>query len=164
MLDGLGKRSLSVLRAARNKDIAAGIIFVGFGVVFLLMASGYSMGSARRMGPGYFPAVLSGILIVLGFCTVIRGILVSSEQVSGFAFKPLVLITVGTVIFGAIVHAAGLALSVVLLVLIVAYASVHFKWRAATLLGLGMSIFCVVVFVIGLGLPVPIFGWLFRFD
>ena len=40
----------------RNKqDFWSGVMFVALGVGFALGATSYSMGTAARMGPGYFP-------------------------------------------------------------------------------------------------------------
>jgi hypothetical protein len=54
------------------KDIVSGLIFIGFGAAFGYAASGYQLGTAFRMGPGYFPLVLAGFLAVLG--ATIRGL------------------------------------------------------------------------------------------
>jgi hypothetical protein len=49
------------------KDFWAGLMFIGFGVFFMLWAlTHYQMGTAVRMGPAYFPAVLGGLLAFLG--------------------------------------------------------------------------------------------------
>src|SRR5437879_6360736 len=44
------------------KDFWAGVMFLGFAVVAVLAARGYSLGSADRMGPGYFPLLLGLVL------------------------------------------------------------------------------------------------------
>lgn len=53
------------MRGSR-KDLLAGAVFVGFGLAFAVTASTYEIGSAVRMGPGYFPLVLGGLLVLLG--------------------------------------------------------------------------------------------------
>jgi len=65
-----------------NKDFLAGILFVVVGALALVVASGYPMGAAARMGPGYFPTVLGAILILFGFCVLARGI-ASGAKVKG---------------------------------------------------------------------------------
>ena len=45
----------------------SGLIFVAFGVAAIVLGSAYPLGTAARMGPGYFPRILGiGLLIVLG--------------------------------------------------------------------------------------------------
>ena len=48
------------------KDFFAGLIFIGFGLVAVIIGSNYSLGTAARMGPGYFPRILGILLILLG--------------------------------------------------------------------------------------------------
>jgi hypothetical protein len=54
------------MKVRNGKDFWAGLMFAGFGLGFMLISFNYPMGSAVRMGPAYFPAVLGGLLAVLG--------------------------------------------------------------------------------------------------
>src|SRR5687767_3224067 len=55
------------------KDFWAGLMFIGVGLFFLVWAlTHYQMGSAVRMGPAYFPAVLGGLLAFLGALVLIE--------------------------------------------------------------------------------------------
>ncbi len=55
------------MKIKSQKDFWAGVMFVGFGLFFLVWAvTHYQMGSAVRMGPAYFPAMLGGLLAFLG--------------------------------------------------------------------------------------------------
>jgi hypothetical protein len=143
------------------KDFLTGLIFITFGIGFLLIAHGYPLGSARRMGPAYFPTILSVVLILIGLATTVRALILHGTAVNAFALRGLVLVAAGTIIFGLLVRDAGLIAAVLALVLVSAYASVHFTWRAAALLGAGLAIFCTAIFIYGLGLTIPVFGpWL----
>jgi hypothetical protein len=140
------------------KDLLTGLIFIAFGIGFLLIAQHYPLGSARRMGPAYFPTILSVVLILIGIAAALRAFITQGTPISGFALRGMVLVAAGTVAFGLLVRDAGLVVAVVALVLISAYASVRFTWRAAGLLGAGLAIFCVAIFVYGLGLSIPVVG------
>src|ERR1700740_1374763 len=49
------------------KDFWSGLMFIASGLFFAIWAvCHYQMGTAVRMGPAYFPAVLGGLLAVLG--------------------------------------------------------------------------------------------------
>jgi hypothetical protein len=50
-------------------------MFLGIGAVAIYMAQDYPMGSALRMGPGYFPIVLGGIIGLFGIYELIIGVL-----------------------------------------------------------------------------------------
>lgn len=61
------------MKITNGKDFWAGIMFMGFGLFFLIASRDYQMGSAVRMGPAYFPSVLGGMLAVLGLMVLVRG-------------------------------------------------------------------------------------------
>jgi len=50
----------------RTRDFWAGLMFALIGGSAMWIARGYPFGSARSMGPGYFPVVLGGLLVILG--------------------------------------------------------------------------------------------------
>jgi Tripartite tricarboxylate transporter TctB family len=157
--EGAGEGTAAMTALIRNpKDFWTGLVFIAFGIGFLAIAMGYPIGSARRMGPAYFPTILSVVLILIGLGAAARGILTRGVPVTAFALKPMMLVTLGTVVFGFLIRDAGLVVSIVLLVMISAYSSAHFNWKTAALLAIGMSIFCVIIFVKGLGLSIPIVG------
>ena len=57
------------------KSVASGILFILMGLAYFWMAwSKLPIGSAMDMGPGYFPIVLSGGLVVFGSSIALLGI------------------------------------------------------------------------------------------
>jgi hypothetical protein len=144
------------------KDFWTGLIYLAVGAGVILIARNYSVGTASRMGPGYFPLALSGLLVIFGLVAVVRSFMVPGEPVGAFAWKPLVLILVGTALFGALVGTLGLIAALLALVLTSAAASEKFRWDWRAALGLvALIAFCSLVFVKGLGVPMPLFGpWL----
>lgn len=149
------------MRVRNARDLLAGCLFLAFGLAFLAVAQGYQLGSARRMGPGYFPAALSLILIGIGLATIARGLIVPGPPIRDVAAKPLALITAALVLFGLIVQGAGLGPAVAALVALSAAASRSFRPLPTVVLALALAAFCVLVFAIGLGLPFPALGsWL----
>ncbi|MCC6472246.1 MAG: tripartite tricarboxylate transporter TctB family protein [Burkholderiales bacterium] len=60
------------MKVADGKDFWAGVMFIGFGLFFMLVAQNYPMGTALRMGPAYFPTVLGGLMGVLGLIIFVR--------------------------------------------------------------------------------------------
>ena len=62
------------MRIKSPKDFWAGLMFIGTGLFFAILAfANYQMGTAVRMGPAYFPFVLGGLLAVLGLFVFIEG-------------------------------------------------------------------------------------------
>ena len=141
------------------KDFWTGVIYMLFGGVGLWIARDYGMGTASRMGPGYFPSVLSALLFLFGVIAVVRSFLVEGSPIGGFAWKPTVLILGAVILFGFLVIRAGLVIALVVLVLVSAFASSHFKFDLKAIAGLvGLVVFCSLVFVKGLGVPMPLIG------
>ena len=48
------------------RDFWAGLLFIGIGVFAIAVGTNYQLGSAARMGPGYFPRILGILLLILG--------------------------------------------------------------------------------------------------
>jgi len=140
------------------KDFWAGIIYVVIGAGAFVMAQDYKMGTAVKMGPGYFPAALGGLLVLIGLASLIRSLVRPGEAISDFAVKGLVLVVGGTFLSGYLMRHAGLVMALPLLVLITALASIKFRWTSALALAAGMTLFSALVFVKGLGLPIPLLG------
>lgn len=142
-----------------NKDFWAGLLLLGFGVTGFYMALDYPFGSALRMGPGYFPRVLAGIIIAFGLFVMIRGIR-SGEKVRGvWGWKPLAFITVSLVLFGWIMDRFGLIPALVAMFFACTLGGHEFKFKEVAILTVAMSAFAVAVFVYGLGLPYRLFWW-----
>ena len=149
------------MRIRHPKDFCAGVIFTVSGLIFAILARGYEMGTATRMGPAYFPTILAILLIIIGLATVIRSFVIDGPPIQGFALKASILALGPVLLFGLILRNAGLAAALLPLVIVSAYASARFRWIVAIPLAIGLTGFAILVFVIGLGLPIPIVGrWL----
>ena len=143
----------------RNKDFLAGLLFLIIGALAMVIARDYPMGVAARMGPGYFPTVLGGILCLFGVFILARGIR-SGERVAGqWAWKPLALIALSIVLFGFLMDRFGIVPALVAVFFASAPAGHEFRIKETLLLTLVMGAFAVGVFFYGLKLPYPLFGW-----
>ena len=142
-----------------NKDFLGGLLLLGFGAIGFYMALDYPFGSALRMGPGYFPRVLSGIIMAFGVFVLIRGILTSEKVKGRWGWKPLAFITVALVAFGFMMDRFGLIPALVVMFFVAAAAGHEFKWKEVAILTVAMSAFAYGVFIYGLGLPYRLFWW-----
>ncbi len=139
------------------KDFWAGLMFIGFGLFAALWAVfNYQMGSAVRMGPAYFPAVLGGLLVLLGLMVLVTSFAIDGPKVPTFHFKPLILISGACVAYGDLMKPLGLVGATAALVFIAAAGGHEFKWKEVTILYVLLIIFSVLVFVKGLTLPFPL--------
>lgn len=150
------------VKIASPKDFWAGLIYIAIGAAAIWIGSNYRFGVAGRMGPGYFPFVLSGGLMIIGTISLGRSFIVPGSAIGKIAWKPMCLVLVANLLFGYLLTRTGLAVALIALTLVSAAASREFRfdWRAS--IGLCVLIlFCALVFVKGLGVPMPIVGtWL----
>ncbi len=138
------------------KDFWAGLMFIGFGVGFALVAQNYTMGNAVRMGPAYFPTMLGGLLALLGLAIFVQSLVIAGPKVPAFAFRPLILIIVAIVLFGVALKPLGMVLAAAILVFLGAFGGHEFRWKEVAILYVVLALFSVFVFVKGLGLPFPV--------
>ena len=151
------------MSAIRNpRDFWAGLIYLVIGLSAFYIAQDYEMGTAVRMGPGYFPRVLSILLALIGLAALVRSFIRPGEAVGRLAWRPALLVLGATAIFGLLVRGAGLVLSLFVLVLISAYASRQFRLPSTVLLAAGLAVFSALVFLKGLGIPLPLLGTWFE--
>jgi hypothetical protein len=151
---------ISFLRSP--KDFGAGLLYVALGGTAVIMARAYDFGTAERMGPGYFPSLIGGCLILIGVASILRSSIVLGDGVSAFAWRPFILIGASVVLFAAALPRLGLipALAILLLVAALARPAARLSLMGAGAAALLIA-FCALVFVKGLGLSMPLFGpWL----
>lgn len=145
-----------------SQDVALGLFFAAIGIAAGAIALSYPIGTPSRMGPGFFPVIISVLLTVTGAATLLRARRDGSERIEAVTWRPVVLIPAMIVFFGLAIDRLGLPLSVFMLVVCSAAASVQFEfsWKAAA----GAAVFsavCALLFVKLLGLPIPLAGsWL----
>jgi putative tricarboxylic transport membrane protein len=116
------------------------------------------MGTAVKMGPAYFPTILSVLLMVIGIISVLRSFFKSGSPIGVVAWKGLVLIVASTLLFGVSVRGAGVIIALPLLVILSACASARFSWKTSLVEAVGITVFCIAIFLKGLGVPLPILG------
>lgn len=145
------------------KDILSGLVFVGFALAFGIAASRYDIGTALRMGPGYFPIVLAGILGVLGIAILVQGIAAAVEEddIGPIPWRGIILLFSAIIFFGATIRGLGLAPCLFVTVFLSAMASRRNTLLSAAVLAVALTLFCTLIFIYALGVAIPLFGpWL----
>jgi hypothetical protein len=138
------------------RDFCAGLIFLFFGVLAAYIARDYPMGSAVRMGPGYFPYLLGILLALLGVVICLKSLVIHGERIESANLRALLLVLGAVGIFAATIEIAGIVISTVLLVGVGAAASPESRVREVVVLIVFLVALAVGVFTYGLGLPFKI--------
>jgi hypothetical protein len=146
------------MRVKNKQDFWSGIMFFVLGVGFALGATKYSMGTAARMGPGYFPFWLGVCMAALGSVVALNAMRKTAEDVELEKFDwGITVILLGSVaLSGVLLDFLGVYISVFLLVFLSSFASHVFNWKVAALNGLFLVAFVWLAFIKGLGLIFPL--------
>ncbi|MDS7597971.1 tripartite tricarboxylate transporter TctB family protein [Agrobacterium tumefaciens] len=149
-----------MLKIKNGRDFLGGLTMICVSLLFIWFGRDLQVGNSFQMGPGYFPTMLSLLLMVIGALIIIQSLMVVAEdnEPESWNWKAYVLVILGPVGFGLALSGLGLAPTMFLLIIGVATASRYSSWRHSILLGLFLSVCSVLLFTKLLSLPVSAFG------
>jgi hypothetical protein len=140
------------------KDFFAGLLFIAIAAVFAHGVLELQIGTAFRMGPGYFPLMLVGLLAALGLVILFRGVWAEGEPIGVVAWRGLINIVLPVVFFGVTIRGLGFVVSLALTVFFTTLASGHFKLWVGLMNTAVLVLFGWLIFIWGLGLPISLLG------
>lgn len=145
------------MRIRNHRDFWSGVLFIVTGVLFVLLSRQYTLGSAAKMGPGYFPTILGALMAILGLMILIpslggRG---PEVKVAKVDFKAIGWILLAVVLYAATLPSLGFIVSLFVLIMVSSFASHEFRLRTALLSSVVLLVFSWLVFVKGLELQFP---------
>jgi hypothetical protein len=144
----------------RNKqDFWSGIMYLSCGVFFAGFATQYTMGTAAKMGPGYFPFWLGIIMAFIGAYIALTSVRKDAEktEVESFDWKTIGTILGAVLVFAVLLKHLGLYLSLFALVILASLASHEFSWKRALINAFVLIALCSAVFVYALKLQFPLY-------
>jgi hypothetical protein len=141
----------------RNKDFWAGGMFLTTGALAVGIARTYPFGTTLRMGPGYFPVVLGGILICFGLVIMARGLRRPERISAPCSLRALIVLPVTVILFGVLIDRAGFVPAMAVLVFGSTLAGRDFRWKQVMLLTVSLTVLSVILFIWGLRLAYPLF-------
>ncbi len=147
------------MKIKSQKDFWSGIMFLVVGGGFAAGAYNYSMGTAARPGPGYFPLILSTILAVLGAIVLFKSLTVETadgDPIGKIAWRPLLVVLVAITVFAISIQRLGMFISIPILIGIVSAAGDEFSWLGVIASAVILTVFSYLVFILGLGLTIPL--------
>jgi hypothetical protein len=139
-----------------NKDVLAGALFIVVGAIGLWLGQDYTMGTAFRMGPGYFPRVLCGLLVLVGVFVAVKGFIAGGERPEPLHWRPLILVTLAVLAFGGLIGNFGLLPAAVVVVFLGALGGPEFRTVEGVVLAVLLGAAAVAIFKFGLSMTMPI--------
>ena len=146
------------MKIRNQKDFVSGLMYIGLGSFFAILARGYQMGTAAKMGSGYFPFWLGVLLATIGAYIAFRSLAISQEDVklAKVDIPSVLWVTGSTLVFAICLPILGLVASLFLLVVISSMASHEFSWKGSVLSAVFLIGFAYMAFVWGLKLQFPV--------
>ena len=139
--------------SANHKDLAAGLLFMTFGALGLWIGRTYEFGSASRMGPGYFPATLSVLLLVVGLITAARALRSSAVAIHWGSPRPIFCVLTGVLAFALLIEPVGFAVASFVLIALVYAGGWRFRIVEFIVMYAVLLASCYLLFVRLLGMP-----------
>lgn len=94
-----------------DKDVFAGLFFMGLGALGLFLGADYAFGTAARMGPGFLPRLLCLTLIGVGAVIALVGLVRRGPGQEAWDWDPLAWILLAVMAFTATIETLGLAIA-----------------------------------------------------
>ena len=138
------------------QDFGAGILFILFGLIGLYVGSDLTFGSARNMGPGYFPMIICALIVLIGLVVIAKSLSLEGPPIERIQFRPILFILLAIAAFGLLIAQIGTVLSSILLILFAAYARRQVNVIETLAFAVGTAAFVVIIFVYALGQPMPV--------
>jgi hypothetical protein len=139
-----------------NKDFLSGALLAAVGVAALVMARDIEFGSALRMGPGYFPSVLGGLLALFGLFFIVRSLRSTETVERNWSLRALIGLPLSLALFGVLMTHAGFVPALVVLIFGAAACGTEFDLMEVLVLTVVLTAFAVALFIWGIGLPYPL--------
>ena len=149
-------RRTAAIQVKAPQDFGAGVLFIAIGLGGLIFAHDLEFGSSRNMGPGYFPTILSVLIVIIGLVVALKSVTIEGPEIEEIRLRPLLVLVVTMLLFGLLIKVAGLIVTGTLITILAAYAQPGVRVRETIIFALVLTAFITVVFVYALGQPLPI--------
>lgn len=161
------------MKLASQKDFCSGVLFTAVGTAFAVGATDFTVGTAARMGPGYFPLMLGTLLALMGLAITFKSFtqgLPGGDKVGQIAWRPLGFVLGANLAFGALLvglpsvgfPSMGLIVAIYALVIIASMARKGFSIKESLILATILAAGSFVGFVYLLKLPLAVWPAFFT--
>ena len=134
----------------------SGLFLIGVGSFAFWISLDYPAGVASQMESGYFPRLLSALLVILGVAVCVSGVRGAGERIEFGSLRPLLAIPASALVFGFGVQTLGIVVASAAACMVASLGAKEVRWGEALLVSLLLGGIAAVIFVVGLGLRFPI--------
>ena len=144
-----------MLRVRSPQDFGSAIVIMLIGAAGVYFGSELTMGTAGRMGPGYFPRLLSWLIIATGLFIGLKSLVVDGPPIQTPQWRPILFCLSAIILFGYMMKYVGLFLTGITMILVAAHARRNVNLIETLIFGVVMTLGTILIFVYGLGQPLP---------
>ena len=145
-----------MVRIRNAQDLCCGLLFLAAATFFFVTGLDLPVGTAVRMGPGYTPRLLCGLIAVVGAILTVRGFSVDGERMEGWGLRPLVFVLGSMLIFAFAIERLGLVITVGMVVVFSSFSMPGARPVELGIVAAAMAAMCSAIFVFGLKLLIPL--------
>jgi hypothetical protein len=144
-----------MLRIKSPQDFGAAVVFIAIGLAGVYFGRDLQFGTAARMGPGYFPIIVSWVIVAIGVMVGFKALTIDGPGIEPVQFRPILVVVAAILAFGYLIDRIGMAITAVLLTILAGFARRDVNVLETILLGAGLALFSVLLFVYALSQPIP---------
>jgi hypothetical protein len=150
-------------RSINLKDLWSGLFFCAVGTLYgVISLIHLPLGQVFNMGPGFFPTMLSGILLVIGSALMVRSFWTGQSAPFGtVSWRAIIFVSLAIAAFALLLAPAGLPIAIFVATLIATFSAPKSNPLHAVLSAAAISAFCVGVFVFAAQMQAPLLGYWF---
>ena len=131
-------------------------LLLALGLFFVFGSIEMEIGTARRMGPGYFPLVLGSLVSFLAVISIVVSFL-EETRIQRIDIRSFAAVSAGVAAFALVTPQFGLVPAAFLSVLASSLADSRMSFLLKIILAVGMSLAVWLIFIIALQLPFEAF-------
>jgi len=147
------------MRIVSLRLVVAGVL-AAIGLTGFIVGLDYEFGSARRMGPGYFPVVLSAILFLLALAEMVSASLRPDPEGTGSVdLRPLLAILAAVAGFAVTIELFGLLPAFFVVIGLSTLSERGYGLIPATIVSLTTCLAAWLLFSRLLGMTLPLLRW-----
>jgi hypothetical protein len=149
-------------RFRHSQDFWSGCAFTAFGAITVVLAQSHPLGTAARMGPGYFPTALGLLLAGIGAVMLIKSVVVAAvngERVGRIDVWLLLRVLLAVAVFGLLLNPLGIVVTALIVVVVASWAGHEFRLGEALLNALVLALLSYALFIRALSQTMPVWPW-----
>ncbi len=141
-----------------RQDTISGLLVTGLAIAVFIGSLAYPIGEASRMGPGYYPAAASLVLLLIGGAILLQARLAEGDGAPNVSLRPGLAVFAGLLLWALLAQPFGLVPATVVLVVVTSLAQPDIRWLSVAITATLLSILGVVIFIQMLGVRLSAFG------